>query len=136
MSLRPRHFVLIAVILGIFGYNLYHNRRASTTSDGAAPVVTTTHAVPAQTPAWTAFDAAASLRDAAPAQFDPALAALHQQLAVTHDGTVADLNGCLPWLEFYRQGALHPSRDPQWKVRSQRHLNGCVQFHLDTAASQ
>jgi hypothetical protein len=131
MSLKPRHFVLIAVIVGIFLFNLYRNRKAKLPTDGPAPVSTHT---PAQTPAWSAFDNAAKLRDAMPADFDPAMHDLQQQLAIATDPTVSDIKGCLTWLEFYRQGTLHPSRDPAWKDRSQHHLDGCVKYHLDTSA--
>jgi hypothetical protein len=134
MQLRPRHYILIAVILGIFAFNIWRNRRPKLPTDGPAPVVTTTTAPPAQTPAWSAFDHAATLRDTPNGQFDPAMQALQQQLAIASGPTVSDIKGCLTWLEFYRQGVNHPSRDPQWKDRSERHLNGCVKFHLDTTS--
>jgi hypothetical protein len=133
MSLKPRHFVLIAVIIGIFLFNLYRHRQPRLPTDGTAPIVTSTH-TPAQTPAWSSFDHAAALRDSTPTDFDPAMQALHQQLTAATDPTVSDIKGCLTWLEFYRQGTLHPSRDPAWKDRSQHHLDGCVKYHLDTSA--
>jgi hypothetical protein len=133
MSLKPRHFVLIAVIIGIFIFNLYRHRQPKLSSEGTAPIVTTNH-TPAQTLAWSAFDHAVSLRNATPTDFDPAMQSLQQQLAAATDPTVSDIKGCLTWLEFYRQGVLHPSRDPAWKDRSQHHLDGCVKYHLDTNA--
>jgi hypothetical protein len=133
MQLRPRHLVLIAVILALFAFNFVRNRRAKMPIDGTAPVISTTHAVPAQTPTWTAFDHAAGLRDAPNDQFDPALKTLDDELAATHDNTAADIKGCRTWLAFYRQGVNHPSNDTQWKDRSSRHLDGCVKFHLDTS---
>ena len=133
MSLKPRHFVLIVIILGLFAFNIWRNRHRVTPTEGPAAVVTTTHPVPVQSPAWAAFDASAAARDAAAAQFDPTLQAFDQQLADTHDATVEDLKGCRTWLVFYRQGINHPSNDTQWKDRSDRHLNGCVKFHLDTS---
>ena len=106
-------------------------------TDGPAPVVTTTHPLPAQTPAWTAFDHATSLRDVPIAQFDPAMQSLQRQLDATHDATASDIKGCLTWLQYYRQGVNHPPTsgkpDPQWKDRSERHLDGCVKYHLDTS---
>ena len=128
MQLRPRHFVLFALVIGLFLINIFRNRRkAPVISPTPAPVVS----MPRSTaPAWTAFDHAASLRDAPDAQFQPALQSLQQQIAnVSPQG----LEGCLTWLEFYRQGVLHPARDPQWKARSDRHLNGCVQYHADVS---
>lgn len=132
MSLKPRHFVLIAVIVALFAFNLWRNRHRVQPGEGPAPVVTTTHPVPVQSPAWSAFDTAVGLRDAAAGTFDPSLKAFDDQLAATHDATVADLKGCRTWLVFYRQGVNHPSSDTQWKDRSERHLDGCTQFHLDT----
>jgi hypothetical protein len=131
MSLRPRHYILLAVILGIFAYNVWRNHRSKLPADGPAPVVTTTIAPPAQTPAWSAFDRAAGLRDTPNQQFDPAMQALQKAQATTPS---PGISGCLTWLEFYRQGVNHPGNDPQWKDRSERHLNGCVKYHRDTTA--
>ncbi len=75
------------------------------------------------------MDRAAALRDAPDTDFQPAMTALQAEIRATPS---ADLHGCLTWLEFYRQGALHPAVDPSWKQRSQRHLDGCVKFHIDT----
>ena len=133
MSLKPRHFVLIAIIVALFAFNIWRNRHRVTPGEGPAAVVTTTHPVAVQSPAWTAFDAAAALRAADATQFDPALQAFDTQLNATHDATAIDLKGCRTWLVFYRQGINHPSADTSWKDRSDRHLNGCVKFHLDTA---
>jgi hypothetical protein len=132
VSLKPRHFVLIAVIFALFAFNLYRNRHSKQPADGPGRIVTTTHPAPVQTPTWTAFDKAAAQRDAPNEQFDPLMQAFQKQLDATHDTTTSDLGGCLTWLQFYRQGVNHPSKDTSWKDRSERHLNGCVQYHLDT----
>jgi hypothetical protein len=132
MYLRPRHYLLIALIVGLFIYNLWHRHQPPATVTVPTPVVTT--AAPVQTPAWSAFDHAAGLRDVPNDQFDPAMQSLQQAIAATTDPSVSDIKGCLTWLQFYRQGVNHPSRDPQWKERSERHLNGCVRFHLDTTS--
>jgi len=130
MQLRPRHYVLLAVIVGLFVFNIMRHRHAQPAiTPRPAPIILT--GPPLQSPAWAAFDHAASLRDAAEADFQPAMTSLQQDI---HSAPSADLNGCLTWLEFYRQGALHPSVDPAWKQRSQHHLDGCVKFHLDTSA--
>jgi hypothetical protein len=133
MSLKPRHFVLFAVIIALFVFNVIRNRRAKIPTDGPAPMVTTSGHIPAQTPAWSAFDHAASLRDAASDQFDPSLSALDTQLADTHDATATDIKGCRVWLVTYRQGVNHPGKDTSWKDRSTHHLDGCTKFHLDTS---
>jgi len=130
MQLRPRHYVLIAVILGLFVFNIvrhHHARPAITT--GPAPIFMTSP--PVQSPAWTAFDHAAALRDAPDPEFLPAMHDLQKQVDAVPAGQ--DMQGCLTWLEFYRQGALHPTLDPAWKQRGQHHLDGCVKFHLDTS---
>jgi hypothetical protein len=117
MRLRPRHYVLFALIVAVFVYNIIRNHRSK-------PSLTPTpiHVVPtgpkADTPVWRAFDHATALRDAPNAEFHPNLSAVQ---------------GCLTWLEFYRQGVNHPSRDTEWKDRSTHHLNGCTQYHLDTS---
>jgi hypothetical protein len=128
--LKPRHYLLIALIIGLFVFNLWHRHAAPTINPNRTPIVTT--APPAQTPAWSAFDHAAGLRDVPNDQFDPAMQSLQKTIATATDSSASDVKGCLTWLEFYRQGVNHPSRDPQWKERSERHLNGCVKFHLDT----
>jgi hypothetical protein len=129
MNLRPRHYVLIAVIFAVFVFNLI--RRRSVRPSVSEPAVAVHTAPPAQTPAWAAFDHAAALRDAPDAQYQPALQTLQMQIKTAP--VEQDMEGCMTWLAFYRQGALHPSSDPEWKQRSQRHLDGCVKFHLDTS---
>jgi hypothetical protein len=128
MRLRPRHYLLFALIAGLFAFNLWRRHRVKPLAT-PTPVHVAPTAPPAQTPAWLAFDHAASLRDAPDTQFQPALTALHQQMAAS---PAADLTGCLTWLEFYRQGALHPAKDPQWQERSTRHLDSCSKYHADT----
>jgi hypothetical protein len=136
MNLRPRHYVLLAVILGLFIFNTIRHRRDQrnliSTSTAPAPVITTPRL---NTPAWAAFDHAAALRDDPATTFAPALHDLQQLIPVDpnqQDGHIQDINGCLTWLEFYRQGAqpIHP--DPTMKDRASQHLDNCVKFHQDT----
>jgi hypothetical protein len=134
MRLRPRHYVLIALLIGVFLFNRFHRRPApqDNTAVNLAPT-----APPADTPAWRAFDAVARLRDAPAAQFDPALDAAHKQLQLA-SGSVqssSDISGCLTWLDFYRQATTHPVKDNQWRDRSARHLDSCVKYHADTTSS-
>jgi hypothetical protein len=133
MRLRPRHYVLFALIVAVFVYNIIRNHRSK-------PSLTPTpiHVVPtgpkADTPVWRAFDHATALRDAPNAEFQPALDALHLQIDQSPvDPNLSAVQGCLTWLEFSRQGVTHPSRDTEWKDRSTHHLNGCTQYHLDTS---
>jgi hypothetical protein len=137
MSLRPRHFILIAVVLGLFVWNVirYHRVKTDLQAIPAAPAPVVNTAARVNTPAWTAFDQAVDLRDALDEQFLPAVKELQARIdAAPKDGATSDVKGCQTWLEFYRQGKLHPGPDTTWKTRSERHLNGCVQFHLDTSA--
>jgi len=129
MRLKPRHYVLCAVIIAIFVVNIVRNHHRQTiTSTPAAPIVTGPRVI---TPLWTSFDTAASLRDAPDAQFLPALHSLQQLLDTTHDNTTSAVDGCHTWLLFYRQAVIHPSKDPTWKDRSAHHIDGCVKYHLD-----
>jgi len=130
MRLRPRHYVLCAVIVAVFVFNIVRNHhKQSSFAPTPAPVAVHT-APPAQTPGWLAFDHAASLRDAPADQFAPALQAVQQQLP--SDPNASDIQGCLIWLQFYRQGMAQTRTDPQMKDRSIHHLTGCTKYHLDT----
>jgi hypothetical protein len=136
MNLRPRHYVLLAVVLGLFIFNIVRHRRdqrnLTSTSTAPAPVITTPRL---NTPAWAAFDHAAALRDDPPTTFAPALHDLQQLLPLDpsqQDGHIQDIKGCLTWLEFYRQGAqpIHPN--PTMKASAIQHIDNCVKFHKDT----
>jgi hypothetical protein len=130
MILRPRHYVLLAVVIGIFIFNIIRNRhRVPAVQPPPAPIVHT--GPPPQSAGWSAFDAAAALRDAPDPQYLPALKTLQSTLPT--DPNAADINGCLTWLEFYRRGMAHTATDPEGKQRSQRHLEGCTRYHLDTS---
>jgi len=134
MRLRPRHYILVALIFAVFVFNIVRNRRrAPLVTALPAPVV---HTGPApQSPAWTAFDAAFAKRDAPDADFLPALHELQHQINTATNADHNDgITGCVTWLEFYRQGVNHPTRDTDWKDRSTHHLNGCTRYHLDTSA--
>ncbi len=134
MRLRPRHYVLFLLIVGVFVFNIVRNHHRRTAPDTAAAPVVVHNAPPAQTPGWLAFDHVASLRDAPTADFVPALHDLQQKLPT--DPAAADLRGCLTWLEFYRQGMAQSNitsrTDATMKDRSIHHLAGCTKYHLDT----
>lgn len=137
MQLRPRHFVLLAIVIGLFVYNIIRHRHdeRNAISNTPAPVVISTPRL--NTPAWAAFDHAAALRDAPAATFDPALKDLNQLLPLDPnqtDGHIADIKGCRTWLEFYRQGMAQTHPDPQMKTRATHHIDDCVKYHLDTGA--
>ena len=132
MRLRPRHYVLIAVIVALGVYNLVRMHRApqrviapTNSSISVGPV--------SQSTAWQAFDKAASLRDAGDDQFQPALSVLRQQIVSASKKEKQDLDGCQTWLTFYRQNA-HAAANDSWRQRSTQHLNSCVSQHRDISS--
>lgn len=132
MRFRPRHYILIAIIvaLGIFNLLRMHRGRGRAPADSATPV--SLGPVP-QSAAWQAFDKAAGLRDAPDANFQPALHDLQQQIQAAQPAEKADLKGCQTWLMFYRQNA-HASAKDAWRQRSTQHLDGCVRQHRDLSS--
>jgi hypothetical protein len=130
MRLRPRHYLLFLVIVGIFVWNIVRNHHSRTVDQSAAPAPIVHTGPPPQSPGWAAFDAASALRDAPAPPYQTALKTL--QATLPSDPNAADINGCLTWLEFYRQGMAHTRTDPDAKQRSIRHLDGCTKYHLDT----
>ena len=128
MRFRPRHYVLIAIILALGIYNLVRIRRAHRPQSVAVNVAPT-GPIP-QSPAWEAFDKAASLRDAGDTQFQPALQQLHHEIDIASAKDRPDLDGCQTWLIFYRQNSRAAPTDG-WRQRSTQHLNSCVSQHRD-----
>ena len=132
MRLRPRHYILIAVILALGIYNLVRMHRAPqrviapTNSSVSVGLVS-------QSPAWRAFDKAAALRDAGDDQFQSALFALKHEIASAPAKEKQDLDGCQTWLIFYRQNA-HAAANDAWRQRSTQHLNSCVSQHRDVSS--
>jgi hypothetical protein len=135
MRLRPRHYVLIAVILALGVFNFVRSRRAH---DKIAVFVTRDNSTflgpVSQSAAWQSFDQAAALRDAPDPQFQPALHAFDQQIDSASAAEKPDLHGCQTWLLFYREGALHASANDTWRQRSTQHLNTCVSQHRDVSS--
>ena len=137
MSLRPRHYILLAIIVGLFVYNIVRHRHDERNAISAAPAPVVIDKPRLNTPAWAAFDHAAGLRDEPAATYDPALKDLQTLIPLDpnqHDGHIEDLHGCLTWLEFYRQGMAQTHSDPQMKAHATQHIEGCVKYHLDTGA--
>jgi len=132
MRFRPRHYILIAIILALGIYNLVRMHRAP-----QRVIAPTNSSVPVgpipQSPAWQAFDKAAGLRDASDDQFQPALAALKQQINTASEQQKPDLDGCQTWLLFYRQNA-HAAPSDAWRQRSTQHVNNCLTYHRDLSS--
>jgi hypothetical protein len=139
MRLRPRHYILFAIIVAIFIFNMVRHRRDqrnAISNTTPAPIVVA-NSPRLNTPAWVAYDHAASLRDANDADFQTALKDLNQLIPLDPnqtDGHLTDIKGCITWLEFYRQGMAQTRTDPQMKARSIHHVDNCVKYHLDTGA--
>ena len=131
MRFRPRHYVLIAIVIALGVYNLYRSHRARSS---VPVVVAPTPAGPApQSAAWQAFDKAAAVRDAPDSTFLPALHEFQQQIGSAPADQKADLDGCQNWLLFYRQNS-HASAQDAWRQRSTQHLNSCVAQHRDMSS--
>ena len=132
MRFRPRHYVLIAIIVALGVYNIIRTHRAP---HRATPPTTAPASLgPApESAAWQAFDAAAGLRDADDTKFQPALSTLKQQMQTAPGGQKADLNGCHTWLLFYRQN-MHAAPNDSWRKRSTEHLDNCVRYHRDISS--
>jgi hypothetical protein len=132
MRFRPRHYVLVVVILALGVYNFVRMHRAP-----QRVIAPTNNSVSvgsvSQSPAWQAFDKAASLRDAGDDQFQPALQQFKQQLGSASAQEKRDLDGCQTWLLFYRQNGHAGSQDT-WRQRSTQHLNNCVSEHRDISS--
>lgn len=134
MKLRPRHYVLLALLFLLAGYNVFrfhrmHQAREAAMQHGSSPL-------------WTYFDRAAALRDAPEARFEPALIALSQRVdggtslpMATHTSAdeLTQLQGCRTWLLFYRQAHSGGGAQNDWLPRASRHVATCMANHRDIA---
>ncbi len=123
MRLKPRHYLLLAVLvaLGIWNVLRYHRARQAVVEGPRSG-----------SPAWQAFDHAASLRDAPDAQFTPALESLRTQTENTTSPQGSDLRGCQMWLLYYRHSAPAASGKPgDWAILATSHVQTCVADHRD-----
>jgi hypothetical protein len=142
MKLHPRHFVLIAIIIGLLIFNVYRHRHAqqqTTFSQQAAPVLLapSIYADPAVNNAWIDFEHAAALRDAPAAQFqlvldtfNTAQAAIHTTTANAASDPTIDLQNCKVWLISYRSGTM---TGPNARTQASEHIDRCVRLHRDAA---
>ena len=124
MRLRPRHYLLIAVLLGLGLWNLVRSRRALHSAGTAATV--------SGSPAWQAFDRAAALRDAPEAQFSPTLDQLKPQTDAATGPDAADLRDCQMWLLYYRHSVpMAAGRSGDWSRLATGHVQSCMTTHRD-----
>lgn len=125
MRFKPRHYILIAVVIALGVWNLVRREHARHAG------FVTIHEGP-QTPAWQAFDQAASLRDAPDAQFTPALDHLRTQANDATGPDAPDLRNCLMWLQYYRHSAPMASGSPRnWDMLAANHVQSCTAEHRD-----
>ncbi len=127
MQLRPRHYILLVVVISLFVYNVIKHRHDERARQAA---LQSTNSLAA--PAWAAYDKTAALRDAPEAQFQPAFTDLRSATegpdAQQPDKAQAltDVIACKTWLLFYRT--------PSWRHNAQKNVNGYIKFHRDTVA--
>ncbi len=122
MRLHPRHYILLAVLVALAIWNIVRLRHPH------APVATRGP----ETPAWQAFDNAASLRDAPDPQFTPALDGLRQQADAATGPDASDLRNCLMWLQYYRHSVPSASgTSGNWGMLATSHVHICMTEHRD-----
>lgn len=125
MRLKPRHYLLIAVLIGLGIWN--YVRREHARHDAAVTVFQGP-----STPGWQAYDHAAALRDAPESQFTPALDALRSQADKDTDADGTDLRNCMMWLGYYRHSAALASGNTQnWAMLATSHVQTCTAEHRD-----
>jgi len=130
-----RRLLLLSVVLLLLVYNWWHfNHRRP----GPHPMPA--EAIADSTDIWTAYDNAVNLRDAPETQYGTAVDRINSaktalpnpNLKVNADA-LADLRGCMLWLQFYRQTVNKPNPDPAWRERSLQHIQSCSKNHADIA---
>ena len=124
MRLQPRHYLLLLVLLALVAWNIfrYHRDHHAGTGLYSGP----------SSPAWQAFDHAASLREAPDAQFSPALETLRTQASAASGPDAADLRNCLMWLQYYRHTApMAAGNSANWGMLAASHVQSCMAEHRD-----
>ncbi len=125
MKLKPRHYLLLALLIALGVWNFVRSRRAREAASVGVSV--------SGSPAWQAFDRAAALRDAPETQFAPALDALHAQTEAANGPDATDLRSCQLWLAYYRHSAASASgRAGDWAMLATNHVHTCMTTHHDT----
>ena len=133
MRLRPRHYLLIALVLALGVYNLVRSVRARHEAPTAAGGPGGALAGRPSSPAWASFDHAAGMRDAPEPQFTPALEALRTQANAAGGNDGADLRNCLMWLEYYRHSVpMAGGNANSWGMLATSHVQTCMTEHRDT----
>ena len=128
MGLKPRHYLLIAVILLLGLWNFLRRSRAH--RSGAVSPTAAFHGP--STPAWQAFDHAVALRDAPEPQFTPAIQNLRTQAGTATGTDAPDLRNCLMWLEYYRHsGPIASGSANNFGMLATSHVQTCMAEHRD-----
>ncbi len=128
--MRPRHYVLIALLLGVFVFNMVRARHRNAVAP--MPANATVGTISETQFAWTQYEHAAALKDAPAAQYAMALQTFDNAFAHVpstpgaHDRS--DMETCRMWLQQYRSpstGSMH-SMAPH-------HVDTCAHDHVDRA---
>jgi hypothetical protein len=128
MSLKPRHYALLAVLVGLTVFNLFRARYRPT----PPPLATNVSTLSETEFAWKQYDHAAALRDADSSQFSTALQTFDNSYARVpslpgaHDRE--DMQACRLWLSEYR----NPTSATMHSLAT-RHIATCAQQHVDRA---
>ena len=125
MRLKPRHYLLIALVLALGIWNLVRSRRAHPSANLPVTAVS-------GSPAWQAFDRAAALRDAPEAQFTPVLNQLKPLTEAAAGPDAADLRDCQMWLLYYRHSVpMASGKSNDWATLATGHVQSCMTTHRD-----
>ena len=133
MRFRPRHYVLIVIILALGVYNLMRMHRAP------QRVIAPTNSLRQRWPGLTIARVAGLRQGRQPPRRWRRSVSARTPAASSSRSTSAsaqekqDLDGCQTWLLFYRQNA-HASPQDAWRQRSTQHLNNCVSHHRDVSS--
>jgi hypothetical protein len=126
--MNKRRYVLLALLVVIGIYDFVHIRaRKQAAANSPTNVQISAPASPAAAAAWTAYDHAASLRDANTDTFHPALEAFDAAKANVATTDAQGFQGCRIWLVEYRNSSS------SMHAMAIKHTDSCVKLHRDVS---